>query len=106
MKCFANKPVPAFMVFFQVLKEPKLLFTWAYFSLLTSLVERWTDAPKAPAPLEEVPTPLCTCTDCNEEATSGISTKKVPWLSASLYGMPLSVTFMREASEPRMRIPV
>jgi len=37
-----------------------------------------------------------------EEVKSGRSTKYVPWLSASLYGIPLSVTLIREASVPRI----
>ena len=62
--------------------------------------------PKAPAPLLLVPTPRCICMLFTDEEKSGRLTKNVPWLSASLYGMPLRVTLILLASVPRNRIPV
>ena len=49
-------------------------------------------APKAPAPIVEVPAPRCTCISLTEEAKSGRLTQNTVWLSASLMGIPLAVT--------------
>src|SRR5690349_8687728 len=65
-----------------------------------------TVAPKAPAPWLLTPTPRCTWISPAEAATSGKSTQKTPWLSASLKGTPLIVTFVRVGSLPRIRRPV
>ena len=94
------------MVFLKVLKLPKLLAISAKASSDTPCVIKLRLAPKAPAPLVEVPTPRFSWMLSTEEVKSGRLTQKVPWDSESLNGIPLMVTFTREASLPRTRIPV
>ena len=64
------------------------------------------DAPKAAAPLVDVPTPRCTCTELRLDARSGMLTQYTRWLSGLLMGTPLIVTLMRVPSVPRTRIDV
>ena len=60
-------------------------------------------APKAPAPLVDVPAPRCNCMLCTLEAKSLMFTQKRVALSASFIGIPLAVMFTREGSMPRTR---
>ena len=63
------------------------------------------------APNEPAPVGGSAYASLNLDASGGRSDirqvyKKMPWLSASLYGMPLMVMFTLLASVPRILIPV
>lgn len=64
-----------------------------------------TVAPKAAAPLVEVPAPRCIWILSTEEAKSGMFTQKTVCDSESFTGTPLTVMLIRLASVPRMRNP-
>ena len=70
-----SRPLPNLTVFFQVLKEPTLLFDSAYACSLHSFVLMLMVAPNAPDPLVDGPTPLAIYTEPAEDARSGTSTK-------------------------------
>ena len=59
-----------------------------------------TLAPKAPAPLAEVPNPRCSCTLETMDDREGILTQKTSWDSASFNVIPLSVTLIWEPLTP------
>ena len=84
VKCFPKRPLLKIKVFLNVSNDPAELFNSRLLFLFNSFVLKLILPPNDPAPLAEVPTPLCTCMLPADEAISGISTKKVPRLSASL----------------------
>ena len=63
----------------------------------------FNDAPNAPVPAVEVPTPRCNCTEPSDDTKSGVSYQYTEWVSASFIGTPLRVTLMRVGSVPRTR---
>ena len=94
-------PVPAFTVSLCVLNDPYEPFSSAYGFSEKSPVCMLILAPKAPAPLVEVPAPRWICMSLTDDAKSGRFTQNTLWLSASLIGIPLAVTLMRVPSVPR-----
>ena len=66
-------------------------------------VRRLRLAPKAAAPLEEVPTPRWSWASSTLEEKPGMFAQKTPWLSESLRGTPLVITLIPVASTPRTR---
>ena len=66
----------------------------------------FTEPPKAPVPLVEVPAPRWNWSDPTVDARSGVSYQQTEWVSASFIGTPFMVTLMRVASVPRTRIEV
>ncbi len=85
-----------------VLKEPYESSAAAPGSAGSVMLLMFTEAPKAPAPLVEVPTPRCIWMLPDEEARSGRSTQNTCCDSASLSGMPSMVMFILLASVPRI----
>ena len=59
-------------------------------------------APKAPAPLADVPRPRCTCTEESREVNAGMFTQKTSCDSASFSVMPFRVTLICDPFEPRI----
>ncbi|OPZ51939.1 MAG: hypothetical protein BWY89_02024 [Bacteroidetes bacterium ADurb.BinA012] len=99
-------PVHAFAERREVLKEPYDISTEAPASEGGVWLLMFTEAPKAPAPLVDVPTPRCTCTLPVDDARSGRSTQNTCCDSESLSGIPSRVMLIRLASVPRMRMEV
>ena len=75
-------------------------------SLETASVNTLILAPKAPEPLVDVPTPRCNCKLSTDEEKSPKLTQNVPKDSASLYGIPLIVTFVDCELTPLTLMPV
>ncbi len=98
-----SMPVHAFAESREVLNEPYDISAEAPASDGGVMLLMFTEAPKAPAPLVDVPTPRCTWMLPVEEARSGRSTQNTCCDSESLSGMPSSVILILLASVPRMR---
>ena len=71
---------------------------------VTKAVFILTLAPKAPAPLADVPRPRWTWTPDSRAVRAGILTQNTSWDSASFRVMPFRVTLTCEPLEPRMVI--
>ena len=82
--------------------EPAEKETFPEGSGFTRAVFMFMDAPKSPAPLIVVPSPLCTCTPETSPVSDGMFTQKTSWDSASLSVMPLRVTLIWEPLLPRI----
>src|SRR5690554_1646950 len=95
-----------FTEFLMVLKDPPELSITAYGFCSNLLVAILILAPKAPLPLEDVPTPRCTCILSIEVEKSGILTQKTPCDSPSFNGIPSTVTLVLVGSTPRILNPV
>ena len=69
------RPVPAFILFLKVLKEPNELSKTpkAFFEI--SFVFKFNEAPNAAAPLDELLTPLCKEILSTDETKSGMLTQ-------------------------------
>ena len=85
------------------LNDPKLAVTWWLAVSSGTPTSNDKDAPKAPLPKVDVPTPRCTTSELALRPRSGVFTQNTPWDSGSFSATLLTVTLMRVWSMPRKR---